>query len=104
MKDEQSMGHALDDDALEAVAGGVVVKQPQLFQLDESVKVSHSNGKFNYGRVTDCDYDEELGQWTYLVEFGRYNGYIWVSQGPASNKYYPQTQLSHHVDSPGIRK
>lgn len=97
MKDEQNMGHALEDDALEAVSGGAtVVQQLQRFQLDDMVKVSHSNGRYNFGRVTDCDYDEELGQWTYQVEFGYYHGSMWVGQGPASDKYYPQSQLSQN--------
>lgn len=96
MKDEQNMGHVLDDDALEAVSGGVSARPPQKFQLDDTVKVAHSNGKYNFGRVTDCDYDEELGQWTYQVEFGHYQGSMWIGQGPASDKYYPQSQLSQN--------
>lgn len=98
MEQNSSMNAPLSDEQLEQVAGGTGVIPPQRFQEGDRVKVEfdeYSTTKYNLGRICDCEYDEELGEWTYLIEYGYYNDAngMWVAKG-SSHTYYPQSRIS----------
>lgn len=96
MENKNMMGKMLGDDAMEKAAGGAGTRPNPKFELDQLVEIKlPSNGRRkSYGRVTDKDYDESLGEWTYQVEKGYYsaNSEVWVCLG-ADNRYYPESQL-----------
>lgn len=99
---EEMKKNMVNEDALEAVSGGVTAKPAQRFEEGDLVKVSgvgSSKDKYNYGRVGDCEYDDSLGVWTYQVEFGRYRGATWIPSG-CSDTYYPQPRLSPWTSIP----
>lgn len=108
----ENKNHLIPDDELNAVAGGAGRRPAQRFQEGDLVTVTYvRNGTSvsNYGRVSDFEYDEELGEWTYQVEFGHYVGTMWVVSG-YNDTYYPQSRLSswsgrpneHTVNTPTV--
>lgn len=102
----ENKNNMISDEKLEQVSGGAGARPNQRFQEDDLVKITHTIGnstKYSYGRVSDCEYDEELGQWTYQVELGHYKGTRWVTEGYnySNTKYYPQSRLTRWTTTSG---
>lgn len=90
----ENKNNMVPDEQLEQVSGGAGTRPAPRYAEDDLVKVTYSTTTgCNYGRISDCEYDEELGQWTYAVEYGSYAGNRWVGRG-CSNRYFPEEMLS----------